>query len=472
MGYKLPKAKDYGVNLCAGCLDKQREIDRLKEEVQQLRLKVCANQRKSKAGFFGSSTPSSQIPVKANSLAENQAKKGGGKVGHPGVGRHVFSSAEADERRVAEAAIDICADCECRLNRQSSNERAIYELQREQLHKVYYTVERKVCPKCRKIVSGKVGNAFPRMSLSNELMVEIAEQHYVLGRTLGQLAERFALPFATLAESLKSIGKKLEPCLEKLIQDYRTSQVRHADETSWRTDGGNGYSWYFGSERVSLHLFRATRSASVVREVLGTEQLEGVLVVDRYGGYNRVPTEIQYCYAHLLREMKDLEQEFESDEEVKNYTLLMKLHLSDAMQLRKRGLPEAEYLTQAQAIKLKIEELSERQAKHPAVRRWQDFFVEKQNRLYGWCQSPQIPAENNYAEREIRKIVIARKMSYGSQSPEGAKTRETWTSILQTLKKREDNPRDKLVKVLNNLSQNENLDIAEELFGSPTTQLG
>ena len=87
MGYKLPKTKEYGVNLCEGCLDKQREIDRLKEEVQRLRLKVCANERKNKEGFFGSSTPSSQIPVKANSLAENQAKKGGGKVGHAGVGR-------------------------------------------------------------------------------------------------------------------------------------------------------------------------------------------------------------------------------------------------------------------------------------------------------------------------------------------------------------------------------------------------
>ena len=106
------------------------------------------------------------------------------------------------------------------------------------------------------------------------------------------------------------------------------------------------------------------------------------------------------------------------------------------MQLRKRGLPEAEYLTEAQAIKLKIEELSQWQAKHPAVRRWQDFFVEKQNRLYEWCKSSEIPAENNYAEREIRKIVIAGKMSYGSQSTEGAKNRETWTSILQTLKKR------------------------------------
>lgn len=467
MGYQESKSKDYGINNCADCLEKQREIDRLKEEVQQLRLKVCANQRKSKAGFFGSSTPSSQVPLKANALADKQAKKGGGRLGHPGVGRQIFSPAEADEIRVAAVSRAVCQTCNCALSRQSSNRRAVYELQPEQIRKIYYEIERRICPQCRKIISGKVENAFAGMSLSNELIVEVAEQHYVLGRTLGQIAERFELSYATLAEALKQIGRKLEPCLEKLKLDYRQAEVRHADETSWRTDGAGGYSWYFGSEKVSLHLFRQTRSASVVKEVLGSEQLKGVLVVDRYGGYNRAPTQLQYCYAHLLREMKDLEIEFEANEEIKNYTQLMKLHLTDAMQLRKRQLSESEYLAQAQSIRLKIEEISNRQARHPAIRKWQDFFIEKADRIYQWCQSSEIPAENNYAEREIRKVVIARKMSYGSQSEEGAKTREIWASVLQSLKKREPNARDKLVKALNKLSQNKELDITEELFDSP-----
>lgn len=463
------KAQDInlGINTCAECFAKQREIDRLKEEIQSLRNKVSANQRKSREGFFGLSTPSSQLPVKATALAENQAKKGGAQKGHAGSGRQIFSEEEADERRIAEVAAESCPDCQCRLSRQSSNARAVYEIERERVRKVYYEVERKVCRRCRGIVSGVVGNAFARVALSNELVAEVAEQHYVLGRTLGQIAERFGINYSTLSDSLKRIGKLLEPGLERLKSDYRKALVRHADETSWRTDGGNGWSWYFGSEDVSLHLFRETRSASVAREVFGTDRLKGVLVVDRYAGYNRVGCEIQYCYAHLLREMKQLEQEFETNEEVRNYTAQMKLHLTDAMQLRKRGLVEAEYLEQANAIKKKILELSDRQAKHPAIRKWQDFFVEKAGRLYQWTSSAQIPAENNYAEREIRKVVIARKMSYGSQSEEGAKTREIWTSILQTLKKRVANPRDKLVSALNNLSQTKDLDIAEELFGSP-----
>lgn len=465
----MPKAQDYGVNNCAGCLDKQREIDRLKAEIERLRQKVCANQRKSKAGFFGSSTPSSKVPVKANSLAANQAKRGGGQFGHAGVGRRIFGVAEADEVRSAEVAVETCADCRCQLSRLSSNRRGIYEIEREKVKKIYYEIGRKLCPQCRKIESGRVGNAFAGCSLSNELIVETAQQHYVLGRTLGQIAERFALNYATLSESLKRIGKMLEPSLEKLKKDYRQALVRHADETSWRTDGAGGWSWYFGSKDISLHLFRETRGASVAREVFGSEQLKGVLVVDRYAGYNRMPCRLQYCYAHLLREIKDLEQEFETNEEVNNYTNQMKLHLTDAIQLRKRGLTLAEYRRQANAIKLKILALSSRQAKHPAVRKWQDFFVEKAERLYQWTGSPDIPAENNYAEREIRKIVIARKMSYGSQSQEGAKTRETWTSILQTLQKRAANPRDKLVETLNKLSHTKDLDIAEELFGSPKT---
>ena len=68
--------------------------------------------------------------------------------------------------------------------------------------------------------------------------------------------------------------------------------------------------------------------------------------------------------------------------------------------------------------------------------------------------------------------MIARKISYGSQSAEGAKTREIWTSVLQSLKKREENPRDKLVEILNKLSQNENFDIGEELFGSRESGVG
>ena len=101
MKYEGAKTKDYGVNLCEGCWEKQREIDRLKEEVERLKQALKRKQRQQREGFFGASTPSAQVPVKATARAENQAKKGGAKVGPQGHGRQVFQRAEADEVRVA-----------------------------------------------------------------------------------------------------------------------------------------------------------------------------------------------------------------------------------------------------------------------------------------------------------------------------------------------------------------------------------
>ena len=68
------------VNNCEGCLQKQRKIDQLLEEVQRLKAKLRYQERKDKEGFFGSSTPSSQLPLKANTDQENRNHKGGESV--------------------------------------------------------------------------------------------------------------------------------------------------------------------------------------------------------------------------------------------------------------------------------------------------------------------------------------------------------------------------------------------------------
>lgn len=85
--------------------------------------------------------------------------------------------------------------------------RAIYDLQREAVRQIYYLIERKRCPTCRKTVAGKVKNALPNAKLSNELVAEVAEQHYVLGRTLGQIAERCGINYSTLFERREASRK-------------------------------------------------------------------------------------------------------------------------------------------------------------------------------------------------------------------------------------------------------------------------
>ena len=95
--YQLPKSRDLGINTCAACLEKQREIDRLRDEATRLRSQLCQRQRDANAPPFSSSTPSSKIPIKANTAAEQTQKRGGAQVGHTGHGRRGITVADSQQ---------------------------------------------------------------------------------------------------------------------------------------------------------------------------------------------------------------------------------------------------------------------------------------------------------------------------------------------------------------------------------------
>ena len=73
---------------CPGCFEKQRKIDQLLEENEQLKQKLRYQERKTKEGLFGSATSSAKIPLKPNQSAERKPK--GAKPGHKGTGRKGF----------------------------------------------------------------------------------------------------------------------------------------------------------------------------------------------------------------------------------------------------------------------------------------------------------------------------------------------------------------------------------------------
>jgi hypothetical protein len=174
----------------------------------------------------------------------------------------------------------------------------------------------------------------------------------------------------------------------------------------------------------------------VALEVFGAKRRPGTLVVDRYAGYNQVPCAIQYCYAHLLREVQDLGKEFPHQAEVQRFVETLAPLLAQAMKLRAQGLKLSEFRQQAREIKAQIVASVQTPAQHPGIQKIQNLFGENATRLYHWTRHPSIPAENNRAERELRPLVIARKISFGSQSEQGLKTREVLMSVLHTLRKR------------------------------------
>jgi hypothetical protein len=345
-----------------------------------------------------------------------------------------------------------------------SKARTIIEVDPVRKEVVRYELEQCDCSQCHRTFTARPSGVFAKGLFGNRLLTHLAVEHYLHGATLGRLSARLGITQGSLWAALHQVAQRLATVPERLLLEYRRAPVKHADETGWRTDGHNGYAWLFCTDWISLYRFRQSRSASVAQEVFGSQRLPGVLVVDRYNGYNQMPCAIQYCYAHLLREVQDLGKEFPEVGEVLQFVARFAPLLADAIQLRAQALTTAAFGQRALELKMDIKALAHSPAQHPGIQKIQNIFREKTTRLYHWSRKAAIPADNNRAERELRPLVIARKISFGSQSEQGALTREILMSVLLTLSKRTNDTFGVFKRALDALAENEKRDPYTLLF--------
>jgi hypothetical protein len=125
----------------------------------------------------------------------------------------------------------------------------------------------------------------------------------------------------------------------------------------------------------------------VPKEVLGEEELPGVLVVDRYSAYNKAPCKLQYCYEHLKRDILDLKDEFPESKEVEIFVDEFSYLIIQAIKLRNEPITDDEYYHRARHIKA-----IKSPANHLGIRRIQEY-----HRLYHWVDDRSVPADNNFA---------------------------------------------------------------------------
>jgi transposase len=450
---------------CSECIKKQEEIYRLREEIQRLKAKLRYQEQKNKQGYFGSSTPSSKKPIKKNTQDENPNKNGGAKKGHPGNGRSSFTEEEADRIEVIDCKEKLCSDCILELEKMGSRNRSVLGFKQSELEKILYKLQRCRCPRCKRIFTAQAPQVLPRFLLDNELLTHIACEHYIDGIPMGMLAKKMDINNGALFGDMHHLADLLKDIPNKFIEQYRQAPVKFADETSWRNDGQNGFSWLFSTPKISVYRFRPTRSSIVVKEVLGTDPLPGTLNVDRYNGYNKAPCKIQYCYEHLRRNIEDLQKEFPDNLEIEEFNNTVIPLLSEAMGLRSRNISDDEFYQQAKQLKSKIINEMDKSAHHAGIQNIQSIFRDYSHRLYHWADNRDVPADNNFSERSFRRLVISRKISFGSQSEKGAKTREIIMSVLHSLQKQYPNDyKDRFKACLNKLAYNPQMDPFKFLF--------
>lgn len=417
-------------------------------------------------GAFGSSTPSAKIPIKPNSK-EKEKKSKGARPGHLGNGRKSHKAESAD--RIVEVQSDsgLCPECGGPLEKKGIAERSVLDMPSGKPEKVLFRLPKTHCYICGRAFTVQAPGVLPKSLYGNQLMANAITMHYFYGVPMGRICELTGVGSGSLTEIFHRCARLFEGIPQKLIEEYRQAPVKHADETGWRTEGKNGYVWLFATPDLSIFQFGRNRSSKVPQAVFGKDLLPGTLVADRYAAYNKAPCEIQYCYAHLLRDVQDLEKEFPDQAEVSTFVAVVAPLLALAQGLRSQPIDDQEFYRRATRLSSQIKAAMNQPALHQGIRRIQDIFRQNEHRLYHWSRNRAVPADNNLAERDLRPSVIARKVSFGSITDSGAKTRSILTTVVTTLKKRGEDPADRIKKTLDQLAMNMEQDPYNLLFPKP-----
>jgi transposase len=242
------------------------------------------------------------------------------------------------------------------------------------------------------------------------------------------------LSCGALTGGLRRLLGLFEPVYDALIQHSRQQTLWHADETRWlvfaSVEGKVGYHWYlwvFHADEVVVFVLATGRSHDVPEEHFGPVE-GGILVADRYVAYPAIDKvkagliTLALCWAHQRRDFVELGRSWPQHREwargwlarIRGLYRLNERRLelredSEAFEQRDRDLRAAVAAMAAQAEQ-------ERQDPDlpPARRKVLEGMEGYWPGLTVFVEHPEVPMDNNTAERAERGPVVGRKNYYGS----------------------------------------------------------
>lgn len=409
-----------------------------------------------RAAVDSPATPSGMVPTHLKPPAKKRGKKPGRKPGHPGSRRNIPE--RIDQRKTHRAPC--CPDCQSPLSRSSESRQRYVEDIPENLHSVVteHTIYRDYCPHCQKQVEPKVPDALPGSQIGNRTLVLSSWLHYGLGQTLQHIAEVFNchLQMPVTPGGLQKMSYRLQeilfPWYQQIQEECLSSAVLHGDETGWRVNGRGHWLWCFSQKRATYYLIDRGRGRPVLAKFF-RRAFHGTLVTDFWGAYNAVVcSRRQVCLAHLLRDLKHVEQYKHPSPKWPKFAKKLRRLVRDALRLKKRQgeLDAAAYQSRRDRLHARLDALVAADWKDLQAKRLLKRFRRHRDHLLTFLDDPAVPADNNHAERAIRPAVIIRKNTYGNRSQRGADTQAVLMSIYRTLKQRGHDP---LATITNALSQ-------------------
>jgi transposase len=299
----------------------------------------------------------------------------------------------------------------------------------------------------------------PKSILGVSIWVEVLLDKFLFYRPTYRLLAQWQtlgldLSLGTLTGGLRRLVPLFEPLYQAVVEHNQKQKHWHADETRWLVfvtlEGKQGYRWFlwvFHSAEAVVFVLSSGRAHDVPEGHLGPVK-EGILSVDRYAAYKAMKQVkeglilLAFCWAHVRRDFVETARSWPSEEQwglgwVERIGLLYKAN--DARLEVLDGNPAA-FAQKDRELRQQVEQLGE-QAKqeladpnlHPARRSVLTSLQEHWDGLTVFVAHPEVPMDNNTAERVQRGPVVLRKNSYGSGATWAGQLAAMLFSVFQTL---------------------------------------
>ena len=242
----------------------------------------------------------------------------------------------------------------------------------------------------------------------------------------------------TLQATNTRVHEAIEPSVSQLRQWVQQQPHVHVDETPWPVLGIKEWLWVSAEEKFCLFHAGDTRSRAELEQQLGSE-FNGVLSTDDFSVYNGYPvTAQQKCLAHLRRHFKKVVKLGHGNNSALGQAFLDLIDEAFAQHRYWRETQDASaYLTWASGFKVRITQAIEQwigRAGYDAGKLLRSLR-DKAEQWWYFLDHPEVPPDNNLAERSLRLAVTKRKVSGGSRSMGRFAQTADLLSVIQTCRR-------------------------------------
>lgn len=364
--------------------------------------------------------------------------------GHPGAraghAAHLRPPPERIDRRVR-LPLTACPRCGGhRLSGvQELRHRLVEEIPLPSTEVTDYTLERRYCRDCRRLVEPTVPGVLPRARLGLRLMHLVAQLKVFHRLPTEQIPPVLQSVYGVHVSEgevmgiLTRLASVYRPTFERFQGAMRDAPAKYLDETGHSVNGDGAYLWVAATPTEAIYRVTPTRGHLGALDLLGATPT-GTVVHDRFVAYSQAARKTglpqQLCWFHLLGDAKEL-AEFHGAEGEQILRTLRRVY-RQAKRWNGRGTEAA-----VRTLERRLERgLAERPGTSIRCHRFVRHLLSAKAWLFRFVLDGRVEGTNNRAERALRPSVVARKISGGSRSWHGARTMATLTSIVQTLRLR------------------------------------